>query len=424
MSDITGQKRTEQVLRESEERYRTLVENIDLGITLVDRQHRIVEANGVHAKIVGRPVDKCLGQECFRVFEKREAVCPNCPGTRAMKTGEPAETETSGVRDDGTTYAARVQAFPVHGSGGRPEGFVKVVEDVSRPKQEQDALRLANFCIEQAGEGIFWIDPEGKIVFANQKASEVLEYSKEELQAMTVFDINPELTREWWGLHWEAIREKKSFVHESYHSTKTGRVIPVEISVNYMTCDGKEYNCAFTRDISERKKVEGAAAHFSAIVNSSHDAIIGKTLNGIITSWNHGAEHLYGYMAEEVVGRSILILLPPNRIDELSLLLGKIKQGERVDHYDTTRRRKDGSVVDVSLTLSPIKKLLWGDCRHIDHRPQYSRPQAGTARTDQAKQSADAASRAKSEFVANMSHGIRSPMTAISGFTNNHRRAY
>ena len=128
----------------------------------------------------------------------------------------------------------------------------------------------------------------------------------------------------------------------------------MEIGVNYMMFDGKEYNCVFARDISERKEAEKRLAHFSAIVNSSQDAIIGKTLDGIITSWNAGAERLYGYTAEEVVGHSILILLPPHRVDELSSLLLKIKQGERVEQYDTIRCRKDGSLVDVSLTLSPI----------------------------------------------------------------------
>ena len=189
-------------------------------------------------------------------------MCPHCPGTKAMETGKPGEVETSGVRDDGSTYAARVQAFPIHGSDGRPEGFIEVVEDITDRKREQDALRRATFCIEQAADSILWIDPEGKIAFANQKACEVLEYSKEELQALTVFDIDPMITREWWRPHWEAIREKKSFIIETCHRTKSGQIIPVEVGVNYMTFEGNDYNCVFARDIRGRKRGREAVGPF------------------------------------------------------------------------------------------------------------------------------------------------------------------
>ena len=122
-----------------------------------------------------------------------------------------------------------------------------------------------------------------------------------------------------------------------------------------MTFEGNEYNCVFARDISERKEAEKQLAHFSAIVNSSQDAIIGKTLDGIVTSWNPGAEHLYGYTAAEMIGQPISNLTPPDRSDEIKTLLSKLEDGGSVEQYDTVRRRKDGTLVDVSLTLSPIK---------------------------------------------------------------------
>ena len=322
--DLTARKAAEARLRESETRYRTLVENIDLGIALLDSQHRVVAVNTADARMIGRTPEECVGQECFRVFEKREAVCPHCPGVRAMQTGLPAEVETRGIRDDGTSYAARVQAFPVFDSARTPTGFIEVIEDITDRKQKQDALKQANFCVEHAADCILWIDPEGKIVFANQKACEVLEYSKEELQALTVFDIDPMITREWWRPHWEAIREKKSFIIETCHRTKSGQIFPVEVGVNYMTFEGNDYNCVFARDISERKKAEEQLAHFSAIVDSSQDAIIGKTLDGIVTSWNPGAEHLYGYTAAEMIGQPISTLTPPDRSDEIETLLSRL----------------------------------------------------------------------------------------------------
>jgi PAS domain S-box-containing protein len=353
--DVTARKEAEAKRRESEDRYRTLVENVTLGITLIDRQHKIQAINRVHAGLTGRPAEECIGQECFRVFEKRETVCPHCPGTRAMKTASPEEVETTGMRGDGTTYAARIQAFPVFAPDGAVKGFIEVVEDISDHKQLEETLRLSKFCIEQAGDCVFWIAPEGQIVFANQNACDVLGYSREEFQAMTIFDINPTMTREWWGLHWKAIREKKSLALETFHRTKAGRLSPIEILANYMTVDGKEYNCAFARDITARKDAEKQLAHFSAIVDSSQDAIVGVTLDGVVSSWNRGAECLYGYTADEMVGQSTAKVFPPGCSDEYTAVLRRFRNGGGAEHYDTVRCRKDGTLIDVAVTISPIK---------------------------------------------------------------------
>jgi len=108
-------------------------------------------------------------------------------------------------------------------------------------------------------------------------------------------------------------------------------------------------------DITERKAAEGDHARLAAIVESSEDAIIGKTLKGIVTDWNEGARRLFGYAAEEMVGQPILRLIPPDRLDEEAQILAQLRRGERVEHYETVRRRKDGRLVDVSLSVSPIR---------------------------------------------------------------------
>ena len=105
----------------------------------------------------------------------------------------------------------------------------------------------------------------------------------------------------------------------------------------------------------ERKQGEAARARLAAIIESSNDAIISQDLNSVITTWNQGAQRLFGYTEQEVIGRSISILIPPDLEDEELRMLERITRGESTDHYETVRRRKDGSLVDVSLTLSPIK---------------------------------------------------------------------
>jgi PAS domain S-box-containing protein len=108
------------------------------------------------------------------------------------------------------------------------------------------------------------------------------------------------------------------------------------------------------RDITERRRAEERQAKLAAIVESSDDAIISKDLNGVIATWNAGAERVFGYTAQEVIGQPVTILMPPERVDEEPRILERIRRGERIDHYETVRRRKDGTLLDISLTVSPI----------------------------------------------------------------------
>jgi two-component system NtrC family sensor kinase len=112
------------------------------------------------------------------------------------------------------------------------------------------------------------------------------------------------------------------------------------------------------RDVTDWKLADQASRQLAAIVESSDDAIISKDLNGIITSWNRAAEQLFGYTAEEAVGKFITLLIPPDRHNEEPIILERIRRGERIDHYETVRQRKDGSLLDISLTVSPIRDDL------------------------------------------------------------------
>jgi PAS domain S-box-containing protein len=111
----------------------------------------------------------------------------------------------------------------------------------------------------------------------------------------------------------------------------------------------------FFHDITERKQAERTASSLAAIVDSSDDAIISKNLDGTITTWNSGAARIFGYTAEEAIGRHITMLIPPDRLDEEATILDRLKRGERVDHFETVRLRKDGIALDISLTISPVR---------------------------------------------------------------------
>jgi PAS domain S-box-containing protein len=166
-------------------------------------------------------------------------------------------------------------------------------------------------------------------------------------------------------------------------------------------------------DITQRKTAEETRSRLAAIVEASDDAIISIDLNAIITSWNGGAQRLFGYSAKEAVGQSVTMLIPPDRFNEEPEILARIGLGERIDHYETVRRRKDGTLLDISLTVSPVpdaRGSIVGASKVA--RDITARKQAEEA-LRRAKEQAEAANRAKDHFLAALSHELRTPLTAV-----------
>ena len=210
---------------------------------------------------------------------------------------------------------------------------------------------------------IYVTDATGRITYYNEAAA-------------ALWGWRPELgTSEWcgsWKLFWPDGRPMRHGECPMAIAVKEGRPVhgmeaiaerPDGVRVPFMPFPTPLYNASgrmvgavnLLVDITDRKRAEDAAQQLACIVESSDDAIISKDLNGTIKSWNDGAERLFGYSAEEAVGKPITILIPSDRMDEEPGILERIRRGERVHHYDTLRRRKDGSLVNISLTVSPLK---------------------------------------------------------------------
>ena len=226
---------------------------------------------------------------------------------------------------------------------------------VAELKESEERYRAV---VEQAAEGILLIDVDTKRVLeANAAYQDLLGYSLEEILQLSLYDLVP-YPVESMDCYVRQVLEQKSYVSgQRRHRRKDGSLVDVEVSASLISYGSRGTICIVVRDITERKQTEEIRARLAAIVESSDDAIISKTLDGTITSWNHGAEKIYGYSSEEIVGKPVSVLVPTDRPDEIPEILEKVGRGEAIDNYETVRLAKDGRRLDVSLTISPVKDL-------------------------------------------------------------------
>jgi PAS domain S-box-containing protein len=302
------------------------------------------------AEAVGRPVTMLIPPD--RLDEDLKSLARCRAGERLH------QHETIRVRKDGSRVDVSLTVSPMYDARGRIIGVSKIARDMTERNQAaRAALQLASI-VESSDDAIISKDLDGIITTWNRAAERLFGYTAAEAvgQPVTIL-IPPERLAEEPDILARIRRGERIEHFETVRRRKDGSAIDISLTISPMKdARGRVVGASkIARDITESKQAARAALQLASIVESSDDAIISKDLDGVITTWNRGAERLFGYTAAEAVGRPVTILIPSERLDEEPRILSRIRRGERIEHFETIRRRKDGSLVEISLTVSPMK---------------------------------------------------------------------
>jgi PAS domain S-box-containing protein len=344
-----------------------IVESVDEAIISTSSNGRVIGWNRQAERIFGYRAEEMIGKSLSMLnpsdsFEEVDVL------EWANRGSEPIHHyQTKRARKDGRIIEVLLTAIPVRDGNGRLLGVVRIARDVGERQRieqaERDRLFLAAVS-SSVDDAIIGMDLNGTITNWNAAAEKLFGYLPAEIVGKSMSILIPTDHPDEESQILERLRRGESIDHyDTQRVRKDGRIIEVSLAISAIkNPTGRIIGaCKVLQDISERKRYDEAEREklfLASIVSSADDAIISTDLDGVVTSWNVAAERLFGYTAEYMFGKPILLFIPPDHAIEEPLILERIRRGERIEHYETKRVRKDGRTVDVSLTVSPIKDRM------------------------------------------------------------------
>jgi PAS domain S-box-containing protein len=354
---------TREALRKQSKWLQVTLASIGDAVVTTDMAGKVLYMNAVAEQLTGWTQEEAKNRplrDVFRIIdeEKREPV-PD-PVERALRENQSVglSNHTILITRDGSELPIDDSASPIRDEQGRIYGVVLVFRSIAERRRSEQALQrserqLADF-FENAAIGIHWLGPDGLILRVNRAQLELLGYDRAEYLGHHVGEFHADADVAAEFLQRLATGEA---VHnfEARVRCRDGSIRHVLIDCTTIEEAGHRIHTCFTRDITDRRQIEEMRSRLAAIVESSQDAIVSKTLEGVILSWNAGAETLFGYRAGEMIGRPVTTLIPDDRQDEERIILGRLRRGERIEHYETVRVTKQGRRIHVSLSISPVR---------------------------------------------------------------------
>lgn len=394
--------------------FQEMMDALPVAIYTTDAEGRLTYFNPAAVKLSGRVPQLGNDHWCvtWKIFLPDGTPLPHdqCPMAIALKGGEvPTGIECIAERPDGSQFWFTPCPAVLRDAEGRIIGGINLLVDITdRKNAEIRAHEQFGAIVETTPECVKVVASDGTLLFMNSPGlSMVGAATAQEVTGGNVYDlIAPEDRDRFREFNERVCQGEKGFLEFDIVGLQGTRCQMETHAAPLRHVDGTIVQLAITRNVTDRKHAERASLLLSAIVDSSDDAIISKDLNGIITSWNKSAERIFGYTAAEAIGQSVTILIPVDRLDEEPKILARLRNGDRVDHFETVRRRKDGTLLDISLTISPVKNAqgtIIGASKVARDISERKRAEDDLRRTNQDLE----------QFAFSASHDLQEPLRGI-----------
>lgn len=348
-------------LVDAEQKSKSLLKMAANLIVALNEKGIIIDCNDKVASVLGYSPSHIIGESVLKIIHSDYIARIQKSFGKLTMDKTLHNREVKMLRKDGQLIETWVNSTSIKDRLGNFVMSVWIIEDVTVRKRTEEILRLTQFSIDRCLDAVFWMGPDAKFINVNDAACDALGYTRDQLLTMSVYDIDPDFPPEVWAAHWIDLKTRKSFVFETRHKTRTGRLFPVEVAVNYLEYNGREYNCVFARDISDRKSVEietkSAIEQLKTSIDHMPIAYLLWDTHYRVREWNKAAEHIFGFAREEVLGKSLPDLIVPLKIRPVIIkILDKLKEGENASFpVENSNIRKDGSLISCYWHNTPLK---------------------------------------------------------------------